>query len=118
MFQEDNTSIPIQEQVYSVDFNSNAFTDHENLQGKFKCSHCSKEYPSFVQLKRHIKIHSGLKSYICDVCSKAFIQSIDLVRHKRIHTGERPYKCKLCDYSAVQESHLMRHLQRKHHHPT
>lgn len=108
------SSSALQEQMCAVYLNSEPITDCNSVQTPFKCAHCSKEYPSFLQFKRHVKIHSGFKSYVCDVCSKPFIQSIDLTRHKRIHTGERPYKCKLCDYSAVQSSHLIRHLQKKH----
>lgn len=98
-------------------FSSNSYT-FENIKQDVKmhckCPYCAKQYPSYLHLKRHIRMHIGVKSHVCDVCSKGFVQSIDLVRHRRIHTGERPYKCALCGYSAVQESHLLRHMKSKH----
>lgn len=111
---EQATSFSNQNNAFSVDNDAALLSESENSRMQFVCSYCSKGYSSFLQLKRHVKMHSGFKSYVCDVCSKAFNQSIDLVRHRRIHTGERPYKCNFCDYSAVQESHLIRHLKRKH----
>lgn len=98
----------------TIALTDNLHYDNHSNQANYKCVYCSKEYPSYLHLKRHIKLHSKVKPYVCDLCSKSFVQSIDLIRHRRIHTGERPYKCEMCNYSAVQSSHLLKHLRSKH----
>ncbi|OQR74470.1 putative transcription factor Ovo 1 [Tropilaelaps mercedesae] len=51
----------------------------------------------------------------CPYCvNKSFPSYKDLERHLRTHTGERPYPCNLCDYRARQRGALRNHMSKKH----
>lgn len=51
----------------------------------------------------------------CPYCvNKSFPSYKDLERHLRTHTGERPYPCNMCDYRARQRGALRNHMSKKH----
>ncbi|EAT35580.1 AAEL012263-PA, partial [Aedes aegypti] len=63
-------------------------------------------------------IEDGKKKYGCKGCRKVFKKPVDLRRHIRTHTGERPFRCDKCAKSftlkAVLGAHLKTHeLQRE-----
>lgn len=62
----------------------------------FHCNVCHRDFTRLVNLKTHLRIHTGERPYICAVCSKPFRHSGALTRHFRIHTGEKPYACPEC----------------------
>ncbi|EGF79557.1 hypothetical protein BATDEDRAFT_12478, partial [Batrachochytrium dendrobatidis JAM81] len=45
----------------------------------------------------------------CDMCPSTFSRNHDLKRHIRIHLGIRPYKCERCDKSFTRMDALHRH---------
>ncbi|XP_075222435.1 uncharacterized protein LOC142325044 isoform X4 [Lycorma delicatula] len=79
---------------------------------KYTCTVCSKSLTRPYDLKRHMKIHTGLKPYSCDICGKVFAEGSSLHKHMRVHTGEKPYKCKYCFIRFKQSGHLQDHLLR------
>ncbi|XP_055632896.1 zinc finger protein 91-like [Toxorhynchites rutilus septentrionalis] len=62
-------------------------------------------------------IEDGKKKYSCRGCDKVFKKPVDLRRHIRTHTGERPFQCDKCPKSftlkAVLQSHLKTHETRR-----
>ncbi|XP_063437331.1 zinc finger protein 808-like isoform X2 [Mytilus trossulus] len=77
---------------------------------KFKCLICGKELANSSILKRHIRIHTGVRPYECSLCHKRFTQSNDLTAHMRSHTGSRPFKCEVCGKGFTQRQNVKKHM--------
>jgi len=46
------------------------------------------------------------RSYHCDHCPQSFNRLHDLKRHKKIHTGLKPFRCQYCDKTFTREAAL------------
>ncbi|XP_029417931.1 myoneurin isoform X2 [Nannospalax galili] len=88
--------------------------DQRYAKAKPVCNTCGKVFSEASSLRRHMRIHKGVKPYVCHLCGKAFTQCNQLKTHVRTHTGERPYKCELCDKGFAQKCQLVFH-SRMHH---
>ena len=74
---------------------------------------CGMDFPRKQALKRHIKIHSGEKSFLCHICGKVFGCLSSQQVHTLTHAGKRPYVCDICGKSFTQRSPMMLH-RKKH----
>ncbi|KAL2085264.1 hypothetical protein ACEWY4_018584 [Coilia grayii] len=96
--------------------------DKESLRGgrrqgdktKPMCSQCGKLFSEISSLRRHQRIHIGLKPYECMLCNRTFRQCNQLKTHLRIHTGEKPFKCDKCDKAFAQKCQLVFHCRMHH----
>uniref|UniRef100_A0A8D0EHQ9 Myoneurin n=1 Tax=Salvator merianae TaxID=96440 RepID=A0A8D0EHQ9_SALMN len=88
--------------------------DQKYSKAKPVCNTCGKVFSEASSLRRHMRIHKGVKPYVCQLCGKAFTQCNQLKTHVRTHTGEKPYKCELCDKGFAQKCQLVFH-SRMHH---
>ncbi|XP_031635578.1 zinc finger protein OZF-like [Contarinia nasturtii] len=117
--------------------------NHENgcKAHQYACYLCGTTTCDVSNLKRHMRIHSGVKPFKCHVCSKAFVIKQNLNKHLRTHVkqlrfacvkcGERfaqenekqlhddqckgrRYECYLCPYQCFAKGNLKRHMQAKH----
>ncbi|KAM5336063.1 myoneurin isoform 4-T4 [Glossophaga mutica] len=88
--------------------------DQRYSKAKPMCNTCGKMFSEASSLRRHMRIHKGVKPYVCHLCGKAFTQCNQLKTHVRTHTGEKPYKCELCDKGFAQKCQLVFH-SRMHH---
>ncbi|KAI9477177.1 hypothetical protein BX667DRAFT_461445, partial [Coemansia mojavensis] len=50
----------------------------------FKCETCEQSFSRNHDLKRHVKIHSGIKPHKCPKCGKSFGRSDALKRHSMV----------------------------------
>lgn len=63
--------------------------DVKVLQNKLRpiCNICGNLFSEMSSLRRHMRIHKGLKPYQCQLCGRCFRQGNQLKTHLRIHTG-------------------------------
>ena len=62
-------------------------------------------------LKKHLKKHSGEKSYKCNQCDYASSRKGDWKKHLEKHSGGKTKKCNQCDYTCTRAGTLMMHLK-------
>ncbi|CAL1584703.1 unnamed protein product [Knipowitschia caucasica] len=63
---------------------------------KLKCPHCNYVAKHRRTLKRHLIIHSGVRSFSCDICGKLFTRREHVKRHSLVHKKDKKYKCMVC----------------------
>ncbi|KAJ3608758.1 hypothetical protein NHX12_023288 [Muraenolepis orangiensis] len=63
---------------------------------KLKCPHCNYIAKHRRTLKRHLIIHSGVRSFSCDICGKLFTRREHVKRHSMVHMKDKKYKCMVC----------------------
>ncbi|XP_055371519.1 uncharacterized protein LOC129605651 [Condylostylus longicornis] len=63
----------------------------------YGCTSCSAKFSSPVQLKCHMKAHTG-KSFYCELCDRFFVNNRNLQRHLKLHSEEKEeFKCSNCE---------------------
>ncbi|XP_036120243.1 zinc finger and BTB domain-containing protein 10 isoform X2 [Molossus molossus] len=63
---------------------------------KLKCPHCTYVAKYRRTLKRHLLIHTGVRSFSCDICGKLFTRREHVKRHSLVHKKDKKYKCMVC----------------------
>ncbi|NWI06633.1 ZBT10 protein, partial [Tichodroma muraria] len=51
---------------------------------KLKCPHCNYVAKYRRTLKRHLLIHTGVRSFSCDICGKLFTRREHVKRHSLV----------------------------------
>ncbi|KAK2147212.1 hypothetical protein LSH36_563g00005 [Paralvinella palmiformis] len=75
------------------------------------CKICNINFDNFSNLQAHtLQVH---KRYACRQCCNTFSLSCNLRRHERLHAGVKPHACKYCKRSFSRTADLRAHL-RKH----
>ena len=84
---------PIQEENESKTENkkNKVFTSKDPKQIN-ECDLCKKCFSTAFNLKRHLKSHTGAKSFECKSCDKKFKENHHLKYHQTIHTREKAIK--------------------------
>ena len=63
-----------------------------------KCNQCDYTSSREVDLRRHLKTHSGENLNKCNQCDYASSRVGDLSRHLITHSGEKSDTCNQCDF--------------------
>jgi uncharacterized Zn-finger protein len=67
------------------------------------------ECSSPILSQSRIPSTTSKKKFQCSLCESSFSRNHDLKRHSRIHTGVKPYKCNDCGKAFTRQDALNRH---------
>ena len=80
------------------------------------CEVCGKNFTTTTTLKRHMKIHTGEKTFECVICERKFGRSSHLKRHMETHNKDKKasvpqyqFPCQICGKRFSRTSHVKRH---------
>lgn len=89
---------------------------HE-VHSRFVCRFCYNTFSLRCNLKRHERLHIGVKPYVCKVCNKSFARSTDLKMHMSKHgisESEVIVPCNKCPRTFLSVQNLKEHLYKVH----
>lgn len=55
-----------------------------------------------------------IEGHTCEICGRAFKKRYDLKRHERMHTGVKPYSCSVCFKQFSRKDNYVTHIRMKH----
>lgn len=81
--------------------------------GKWTCLYpgCHKVHGRKENVRAHVQTHLNDRQYLCLHCNKSFVRPHDLKRHNKVHSGVKPYPCD-CGHTFARHDALTRHKQR------
>ncbi|KAL4230772.1 nucleic acid binding [Mactra antiquata] len=91
-------------------FEAHNMTSH----GHFTCLICLSTFTSRNNMKRHIRLHTGIKPYSCHKCSESFSRNDDFKRHLLKHTFQKPFRCSICKIGYSDRSSIKTHVLKDH----
>lgn len=66
------------------------------IMNKLKCPHCNYVAKYRRTLKRHLLIHTGVRSFSCDICGKLFTRREHVKRHSLVGSFSVYVSCVQC----------------------
>ena len=86
------------------------------------CEVCQFETPHAGNLKRHVKLHSAVKtqksksSITCEPCGKTFDKKGNFDRHTKLHVKERAqtFDCTQCEEKFERKDNMLKHQNTIH----
>ncbi|KAM4795782.1 zinc finger X-chromosomal protein [Rhinophrynus dorsalis] len=76
-----------------------------------QCRHCEFQIADPFVLSRHIlSVHTKELPFRCKRCRKGFRQQVELKKHMKTHSGKKVYQCEYCEYNTTDASGFKRHV--------
>lgn len=82
--------------------------------GHFTCMICLSTFTSRNNMKRHIRLHTGVKPYVCHKCPESFSRNDDFKRHLLRHTFQKPFRCTICQSGFTDRGQVRAHMMKEH----
>jgi len=77
---------------------------------KWRCKMCQLLCPNFSELEAHMR--SVHVRFVCRLCLNSFTLSCNLRRHMKLHAGVRPHSCPFCSASFSRSTDLKIHMKK------
>lgn len=87
---------------------------HAPKQDPLQCQICDKKLSRKLTLIRHLRVHTGERSYPCRYCGKRFRVGYGRTVHERIHKGIKKHVCAICHKGFLERSYLRKHIEAVH----
>jgi len=85
-----------------------ARVDHHSA--KWRCKMCQLLCANFSELESHMRnVHVR---FVCRLCLNSFTLSCNLRRHMKLHAGVRPHSCPFCSASFSRSTDLKIHMKK------
>ena len=82
--------------------------DHHSA--KWRCKMCQLLCENFGELESHMRnVHVR---FVCSLCLNSFTLSCNLRRHMKLHAGVRPHSCPFCSASFSRSTDLKIHMKK------
>jgi len=82
--------------------------DHHSA--KWRCKMCQLLCANFTELESHMRIVHV--RFVCRLCLNSFTLSCNLRRHMKLHAGVRPHSCPFCSASFSRSTDLKIHMKK------
>nr|XP_046176372.1 zinc finger protein 827-like [Oncorhynchus gorbuscha] len=100
-----------------------SITDHQPLgeinpggpAGVFQCSMCGLRMKRKSYWRRHMAVHTGLKSQQCQLCPFRCARKDNLTAHMKVHRQQEKgeeFQCDLCPFTSLRLFSLKLHMRR------
>jgi len=82
----------------------------DRLSAKWRCKMCQLLCEDFADLEAHMRnVHVR---FVCRLCLNSFTLSCNLRRHMKLHAGVRPHSCPCCSASFSRSTDLKIHMKK------
>lgn len=78
------------------------------------CTECCRTFTAKNNLKRHMRLHTGLRPYKCSQCPQTFARRDDLKGHVLRHDYSKPFRCSLCKKGYTDRACVKNHMAKEH----
>jgi len=85
-------------------------TRPDHCSAKWRCKMCQVLCANFCELESHMRnVHVR---FVCRLCLNSFTLSCNLRRHMKLHAGVRPHSCPFCSASFSRSTDLKIHMKK------
>jgi len=85
-------------------------TSEDHRSAKWRCKMCQLLCANFGDLESHMRnVHVR---FVCRLCLNSFTLSCNLRRHMKLHAGVRPHSCPFCSASFSRSTDLKIHMKK------